>query len=249
MNLGKQLRLKQFYRYNKEKSIIVPMDHGMTMGPISGIDNIQNLLKILSKHSIDGIILHKGLISSYANLIQDLNIPIIMHLSARTILSGNCREVLVGSVKEALFFGCSAVSVHINFGGEDECEMLKDVALVSSECYQAGMPLMIMAYAKAYTVQTAKHLARISTELGADLVKLLYTEKGGNFQEVVEGCPIPILIAGGEKAANIFEFMNIVKNALDAGVGGLSIGRNIFQSENIDWVLDQLVSLVRYGER
>ena len=247
MNLGKQLRLKNFYRHDKKHTIIVPMDHGMTMGPIPGLIKMENLIITLSKHGIDGIVLHKGIITSYADVLQDLDIPIIMHLSAGTKLSSNHKKVLVGSVREAVSFGCSAVSVHINFGGEDEYEMLRDVAQISDECYQSGMPLLVMAYAEDYNVQTARHLARVSAELGADLVKLFYTEKGGDFRRVVEGCPIPVLIAGGEKSVDIFGIMQTVKSALCTGVGGLSIGRNVFQSENIEEILEKLISLVRSG--
>lgn len=245
MNLGKQLRLKHFYRHDKYRTVIVPMDHGMTMGPIFGIEKVQNLILTLSKYDIDGIVLHKGMIALCADVLQNVDIPIIMHLSARTQLSSNRKEVLVATVKEAISFGCSAVSVHINFGGKDESEMVRDVAQVSNECYKMGIPLLIMAYAESYNVQTAKHLARISAELGADWVKLLYTEEGGDFRQVVEGSPIPVLIAGGEKSVSNPIFFKNVKSALEAGVGGLAIGRNVFQSIYVDETLGDLMSLVR----
>jgi len=245
MNIGKQLRINLFYRHDKYHTMIVPLDHGMTMGPIPGIDMIRNMISILSRHSIDGIILHKGLITSCADTLQHLDIPIVMHLSARTNLSSSYKEVLVASVKEAVSYGCSAVSVQINFGHEEEGEMLKDVAQVSKKCYQFGIPLLIMAYASNYSVPIAKHLARISAELGGDFVKLPYTDIGGDFREVIEGCTIPVLIAGGEKATDISHFIQILKYALKIGIGGVSIGRNLFQNKNVDEFLEKLLSIIR----
>ena len=245
MNLGKYLRFKQFYQHDKNHTVIIPMDHGMTRGPIQGLDNMQELLLELSNHNVDGLILHKGMISHYADILAKIEIPLMMHLSARTILSSSNKEVLVGSVTEALSYGCSAVSVHINFGEEEEGEMLRDVAHVSGECYRLGMPLLIMAYSETYNVSIAKHLARISTELGADWVKLAYTEEGGEFREVTETCKIPVLISGGEKVENLTELETVLQKALEAKIGGISIGRNIFQSENVSETISRILELVR----
>ena len=85
MNLGKHLRFKQFYKHDKNHSVIIPMDHGMTRGPIRGLDNMQELLLELSNHNVDGFILHKGIISHYADVLAKIEIPLIMHLYDRTI--------------------------------------------------------------------------------------------------------------------------------------------------------------------
>jgi len=72
---------------------------------------------------------------------------------------------------------------------------------------------------------------RIGAELGADFVKTNYTGDPDSFSKVVEGCPAPVLIAGGSKL-NEVEIFETIEGAMQAGAKGLSIGRNVFQHKN-----------------
>ena len=81
-------------------------------------------------------------------------------------------------------------------------------------------------------VAVVKHSARVAAELGADLVKVNYTGDAESFRSVVEGCGVPVLIAGGEKAENDIAVLRNIKNCIQAGGGGVSIGRNVFQHED-----------------
>jgi DhnA family fructose-bisphosphate aldolase class Ia len=100
------------------------------------------------------------------------------------------------------------------------------------------MPLLAMMYTRGKKiksesdVEVVKHAARVAVELGADLVKVNYTGDAESFRSVVEGCSVPVLIAGGEKAENDIDVLKNIKNALLAGGGGVSIGRNVFQHED-----------------
>lgn len=254
MNLGKQKRLKSFFREGNDNTIIVPIDHGVTMGPISGIENIKATIAKLGQHKVDGIILHKGLINACEKEIVDSNLSVIMHLSASTSLGQNSNyKVTVGTVKEALSFGCNAVSIHLNIGNEFEADMFRDVAKVAEDCYKYGMPLLAMMYARGagindeLSVDNIKHVARIGAELGSDLIKVNYSERGGDFKEVVEGCPVPIIIAGGEKCNTQDEFLKRVSSAMKTGIHGVSVGRNIFQGDNMDYLMSNLDEIVRHG--
>lgn len=256
MNLGKQKRLKSFFRDNSKNTIIVPIDHGMTMGPISGIEDMKSTIVKLGQHKVDGVILHKGLITSCEKEIVESNLSVIMHLSASTSLGQTSNyKVTVGTVKEALSFGCNAVSIHLNIGNEFEADMFRDVAKVAEDCYKYGMPLLAMMYARGASVQdemsieNIKHVARIGAELGADLIKVNYSEHDGDFKEVVEGCPVPIIIAGGEKCNTQDEFLKKVSAAMKTGIHGVSVGRNIFQEDNMDYLMRNLDEIVRHGAK
>ncbi len=87
---------------------------------------------------------------------------------------------------------------------------------------------------------------RISAELGADLVNVPYTSNGGDFSKVVSGCPVPILVSGGEADDTI---INTITKAISAGVCGVAIGRNIFQSDNIHEKIKEIISVVRHETR
>jgi class I fructose-bisphosphate aldolase len=218
------------------------MDHGVTMGPIIGIAEIEQTIEALSTLCIDGIILHKGIINAACKTIIGSDLPLIMHLSASTLLGDQSTKVLVGDVSEAVSFGCSAVSIHINFGVPNESAMLRDLAIVSEKCYKYGMPLLAMAYHEKCDIDTICHIARVCAELGADLVKVPFTKDDGDFTKVILGCPVPILISGGTIDTNI---VNTVIKAMSCGATGVAIGRNIFQSNNMLQTIKEIIKIVR----
>ena len=144
-------------------------------------------------------------------------------------------KMLVCTVEEAVRFGADAVSIHINIGADDEKDMLRDFGYVSREAQSWGIPLLAMMYTRGkkikneFDVSVVKHAARVGAELGADIVKVPYTGSPATFREVVEGCFVPVAIAGGEKMETDEDILNMVRGSLDAGGAGVSIGRNAFQ--------------------
>jgi class I fructose-bisphosphate aldolase len=170
---------------------------------------------------------------------QGKDIGLIIHLSASTSLSPTPNaKTLVCTVEEAVKLGADGVSIHVNLGNGDEKEMLNDLGRVSREARTWGMPLLAMIYPRGekikdeYDVGVIKHAARVGDEMGADIVKVSYTGSAETFREVVEGCSIPVVIAGGAKMDSDREILEMVKGAIDAGGSGASIGRNIFQHAN-----------------
>ena len=69
---------------------------------------------------------------------------------------------------------------------------------------------------------------RIAAEFGAHVVKTYYCE---NFEKVVEGCPVPVIIAGGKKLSKEVDALEIAYNAVEQGASGVDMGRNIWQSD------------------
>ena len=88
------------------------------------------------------------------------------------------------------------------------------------------MPLVAMVYTRGpkindeYNANNVKHAARVGAELGADIVKVPYTGSVDTFAKVVEGCPVPVVIAGGPKMGSDEEIFKMVEGALAAGSGG-----------------------------
>src|SRR5690606_34775819 len=114
-------------------------------------------------------------------------------------------KVLVTSVEKALKLGADAVSVHVNVGSEREPEMLIKLGTVAEICDDWGMPLIAMMYPRGEKIkdehdpEVVKLAARAGAELGADIIKTNYTGDPETFREVVKGCPVPVVIAGGPK--------------------------------------------------
>ncbi|MBE3117011.1 class I fructose-bisphosphate aldolase family protein [Candidatus Bathyarchaeota archaeon] len=249
MNQGKTRRLKRIFQQDN-RTVIVPMDHGVTIGPIQGIINMQQIINQLLKGGVDAILVHKGI----AKNVDTGNAGLIVQLSAMSNLSPNINgKVQVCTVQEAIRIGADAVSVHVNIGAQDEDKMLKNLGKVANQCDLYGMPLLAMMYPRGPKIQNehapdvVAHAARIGAELGADIIKANYTGNIETFKAVVESCPVPIVIAGGPKCKTPQEILQTAYDSVQAGAAGLSIGRNVFQHENPTLIVKALESIVHKG--
>jgi len=238
MLMGKQVRLERVMERQTRRTIIVPMDHGVTVGPIHGLIDMAATVNEVADGGANAVLGHLGL-PFYGHRGYGKDVGLILHLSASTSLAPDPnRKVLVNNVETALKMGADAVSVHINLGADTEWEMLECLGEVSVRCLEWGMPLLAMMYCRGkkvkseFDVSAVKHAARVAAELGADIVKVNYTGSPESFAEVVAGCPIPVVIAGGEKMESDEELLRMVEGAIKAGSAGVSIGRNVFQHDS-----------------
>src|SRR5512136_1775894 len=173
MNQGKIRRLKRIFREDN-RTVVVPMDHGVSIGPVKGIENMQETVTRLLKGGADAFVLHKGI----AKRVEVGTAGLIVHLSAVSNLTPNClNKVQVCTVQEAIRIGADAVSVHINVGAPDECAMLSILGKVADECDIYGMPLLAMVYPRGPKISdehdsaAVAHATRLGAELGADIIK------------------------------------------------------------------------------
>jgi fructose-bisphosphate aldolase/2-amino-3,7-dideoxy-D-threo-hept-6-ulosonate synthase len=181
------------------------------------------------------------------------DIGLIIHLSASTSLGPDPNhKVLVTEVEDAIRIGADAVSIHVNIGAEDEAEMLKDLGRVARTCDLWGMPLIAMMYPRGPKVKSEHGVEyvtrhRVGAELGADIVKTNYTGSPDSFKEVVMGCKVPVVIAGGPKMDTEHDLLQMVYDAISVGASGVAIGRNIFQAQDPTLLVKKLCSIVHRG--
>lgn len=252
----KQIRLKRLLGCDSDhKLIITPLDHGMTMGPISGIDHIRDTLTAISHSPVNAVVLHKGIISSCADLLcQNKNLSIIMHLNASIVFSPNSdKKVMVSSVEEAVMMGADAVSIHINLGNEYDYQMIKDFGAVSGECQKWGMPLLAMIYARGngineFDCELNMIGARVAMEMGADIVKINYINDKEKFEKLVNSVSIPVIVAGNCYESNEQNFFGRINDAVKSGAAGIAVGRNVFQRENIGKFVSAIDMLINKGK-
>lgn len=248
--LGKQIRLERIINRNTGKSVIVPMDHGVSVGPIDGLKDMKSAVQHVSEGGANAIVEHKGLVKE-GHRQEGNDIGLIIHLSGSTSLSTTPHsKTLVCSVEEAIKLGADGISIHVNLGDNEEKQMLNDFGRVSYDARTWGMPLLAMIYPRGpkikneYDVEVIKHAARVGYEMGADIVKVSYTGSVESFEHVVAGCPIPIVIAGGEKMESDREILEMVSGSIIAGGAGVSIGRNVFQHKNPKKMVQAIASIV-----
>jgi len=248
--IGKEIRLERIIDRNSRKTVIIPMDHGVTVGPIAGLEDMRTTISKVVAGGANAILMHKGIVrAGHRGAGQDVGL--IVHLSAGTSISPdpNAKE-LVCTVEEAIKLGADAVSIHINLGAETDKEMLWQLGHISERCLQWQMPLVAMMYTRGpkikneFDVNNVKHAARVAAELGADIVKVPYTGSVKSFTKVVQGCPVPVVIAGGPKMDSDEDIFKMVDGALKAGAMGVSIGRNAFQHKKPDKIIKALSNMV-----
>ncbi|MBF0480157.1 MAG: class I fructose-bisphosphate aldolase family protein [Desulfovibrionaceae bacterium] len=250
MMLGKAVRLERIFNRNNDRTIVVPMDHGVTVGAIEGLTDMRATVNQVAEGGANAVLMHKGLVRC-SHRGRGRDVGLIIHLSASTNLSPMPNaKTLVGSVEDAIKLGADAVSVHVNLGDKTERHMLEDFGRISSSAAEWGMPLLAMVYARGpkvkneYDPEVIKHCARMGVELGADVVKVPYTGDIESFARVVEACCIPVVIAGGPKLTNVRDLLEMVFDSTQAGGSGLSIGRNIFQHPKPALILQALHGIV-----
>ena len=236
--IGKKIRLERIINRETKRSIIVPMDHGLTLGPIKGIEKeLGDAVNKVALGGADAVLGHIG-IPLYAHRGYGPDIGLILHLSGSTSISPDSNyKVLVNTVLEAVKLGADGVSIHINIGTKSDPEMLEILGKVSRECRDLGMPLIAMMYPRGENIENeqdvgvVKIAARVAAELGADIVKTNWTGDPDSFKEVVDGCMAPVIIAGGERAG-IRDILEITKQSIEVGGAGVAYGRNAFQADD-----------------
>lgn len=248
--IGKKIRLERIINRETGKCIISPMDHGLSDGPIPGLINMTETIDAVAKGGANAVLMHKGMVKT-GHRGYGSDIGLILHLFGSTSLSTDPHhKVQVTSVEKALKLGADAVSIHINVGSEKEAEMLQVSGRISEECDQWSMPLLAMMYPRGpkisneHDVEVVKHAARVGAELGADIVKTNYTGDPDTFKEVVDGCPVPVIIAGGPKVETTKQLFEMVYDAMSVGAAGTAFGRNVFQSESPEKMTRALVGLI-----
>lgn len=248
--IGKEVRLERIINRNTGGTVIVPMDHGVSAGPILGITNMKEAMSQVADGGANAVVVHKGVVAR-GHRKSGPDMGLILHLSASTSLSPEPNaKTLVCTVEEAIKVGADGVSVHVNIGDDHEKEMLSDLGNVARTASEWGMPLLAMIYPRGerikdeYDVGVVKHAARLGAELGADVVKVSYTGSPESFREVVEGSHVPVVIAGGPKMGSDRAILEMVKGAIEAGAAGVSIGRNVFQHKNPTRIVAALSMIV-----
>jgi class I fructose-bisphosphate aldolase len=226
------------------------MDHGTTVGPLPGIVNMRAAVAAVVEGGANAVLMHKG-VPRCCHRTQGRDVGLIVHLSASTSLSPLPNaKTLVCTVEEALRLGADAVSLHVNLGDESEAKMLEEFGQVTSSAQSWGVPVLAMVYARGpkvrseYDVDVVAHCARVGVELGADVVKVPYTGDPESFSRVVDACCVPVVIAGGPKLDSTRDFLVMVRDSIEAGGAGLSVGRNIFQHSRPDLLTRALSRVV-----
>lgn len=230
MSTGTDARLSRLGRDGK--FVTVPMDHGLTMGAVEGLKDIEGTIAAVTEGGADAVLTQKGLAERVIPNRNDAGY--LIHLNGSTEIGPDeADKRQTATVEEAIRLGADGVSFHVNVGSDHEPDQIAAMADVTEVANRFGMPVLAMAYARGpgvdeHDAENLGHAVRLAEELGADLVKTAYSGDPESFEHVVESTSKPVIIAGGSPSSDR-ETLKTVRDSIDAGGAGVSMGRTIFQ--------------------
>ncbi|MFB6089454.1 MAG: 2-amino-3,7-dideoxy-D-threo-hept-6-ulosonate synthase [Halobellus sp.] len=233
MNTGLSARLERISTGGRY--LVVPMDHGITLGPVKGLVDLESTVDAITRGGADAVLTQKGVAPRVHP--NKNGKGYIVHLNGSTAIGPDSNDKRqTGTVEEALRAGADAVSFHINVGSDHEPDQLTELSEVTETAHRLGIPVLAMSYARGpgvdeHDAESLAHAVRIAEELGADVVKTAYSGDADSFERVCEATRLPVVIAGGSRGTDR-ETAEMVRGAMDAGAAGVSMGRSIFQHDD-----------------
>lgn len=244
MDWGMRNRMSRMIKPSSGHSVMLACDHGYFMGPTHKLENPGRTIQPLLPYA-DVVSVTRGVLRASLDPVWD--VPILLRVSGGTsILKEDLSdEEITTSMKDAVRLNVSAVALSIFVGSSHEKQSLVNLSRLVDEGEEYGMPVVaITAVGKELEKRDAKYLAlacRLAAEIGAKLIKTYYCE---NFSRVVEGSPVPLVVAGGPKMKTEEEVFSLVRGAIEEGAVGVDMGRNIWQNENPVAMIKAIRSIV-----
>ncbi|MDE1858768.1 MAG: 3-hydroxy-5-phosphonooxypentane-2,4-dione thiolase [Thaumarchaeota archaeon] len=243
MSWGLQNRVSRLFKDGR--TVMLAVDHGYFQGPTTGLENPRRTVTPLLPYA-DSLMLTRGVLRTSVDPGQA--VPIVLRVSGGTsILKELSDEVVTTSMEEAIRLNASAVAVSIFVGSDHEKDTLANLADMVNAGERYGVPVLAVTAVGREMARDARYLGlacRIAAELGASLVKTYYCE---DFRKVVEGCPVPVIIAGGKKIPER-DALQLASDAVRDGAAGVDMGRNIFQSSNPVGMIRAVRAVVHEGK-
>ena len=232
MDWGMENRMKRLFQSDGH-CFFLPIDHGYFLGPTRCLERPGETIKPLLPYC-DALFVTRGVLRNAVD--TAISKPIILRVTGGTSVVGSdlANEVVTTSIEEVIRLNASAVGVSVFIGSDYEKETLQNLADLVNDCEDYGIPVMaVTAVGKEMEKREARYLAlccRICAELGARAVKTYWCEK--DFDKVVDGCPVPVVVAGGPKCETELEVFEFVYDGMQNGAVGINLGRNVWQNPN-----------------
>lgn len=253
--LGKTLRLQKLFNPKSGRCVIIPMDHAVE-GYYPELENPRELVAAMAEAGANGFLMRRGLASLAADCFGSAGW--VQRITGRSG-SGpkDNHQLVVASVEQALRNGADAVAPTIFLGGDLDDAVLPLFGEISDKCNEIGMPLLgevfpaggpeSAPYDGPYTVDEMRVVVRTACEEGCDLIKTWYSGDPKSFRKIVTYSTVPVLVAGGPKANNEREVLEMIKGAMDAGARGTTVGRKVWQSRSPAAMVRAICMIVHDG--
>lgn len=227
---GMKRHLANIFNPKSGNTVMFAFDHGYFMGSTAGLERLDLLLPKLAPH-VDCFMGTRGAIRTCVP-------PELTNAIALRVTSGSSmlqddlsHEVVAVDIEDSIRKNADCMAVQTFVGADGQLSSLDNLNQVINAGMRYSIPTLgVCAVGKDMerTDRFFKLATRIIAEMGCQIVKTYNCE---NFEEVVAACPVPIVVAGGKKLAEL-EALTLAYDVMQKGARGVDMGRNIFQSEH-----------------
>ncbi len=246
LDWGMKNRLSRIFNPDTGRTVMLAIDHGYFQGPTTGLERIDLTILPLIPYA-DTLMLTRGILRSI--IPPSATKPIVLRVSGGTsILKELSNEDLAVDIEDSIRLNVCAMAVQVFIGGEHERESIINMTRMVDLGTRYGIPTLAVTAVGKDMVRDARYFrlaTRICAELGAHYIKTYYVEDG--FDTVCAACPVPIVMAGGKKIPEL-EALTMAYKAVQEGASGVDMGRNIFQSEAPEAMIQAVRAVVHQNE-
>ncbi|BBJ27385.1 class I fructose-bisphosphate aldolase [Athalassotoga saccharophila] len=260
----KELRMSRILNPKSGKSVIIPIDHGIVMGNVEGLEDPLKILKQLIDIGIDGTLLSPGIGKISLGLFSSKDAPgriLTADIPLLSTVPGGSGEVvgheIIADVEFALRYNFDIVKVLLPWGEREHVQMesVRVVSNLANECDRWNMPLMVepvlwgeeIPKEKRNDPKLIEHASRMALEMGADILKIPYTGNKSEFRDLVNDLKVPIFVLGGPKMDSVEGVLKVAKESIEAGAKGIVFGRNVWQNPKMKDLVKALKSIIHNG--
>src|SRR5450631_2447797 len=245
LDWGMKNRLARTFNPASGKTVMLAVDHGYFQGPTTGLERIDISIVPLVPFA-DALMITRGALRS--SIPPEISKPVVLRATGgQSILKELSNELIAVDVEDAVRVNASALAVQVYIGGLHEHQSIGNLAKIVDAGNRHGIPTLGVTGVGKELVRDAKYLGlatRICAEMGAHFVKTYFCEK--DFARVAAGCPVPLVIAGGKKLPEL-DALKMAYQAVNEGAAGVDMGRNIFQCDAPQAMI-QAVRAVVHGD-
>lgn len=243
------LRERQLFGDNG-RALVVAMDHSRSFDTITGLRDPYGIISKAIDGGADAILAPYGTASRAAEVLGNGGLWMSVDTPAHTVapIVETALRLGVHGIKSEVYPWCERGDDC--FGRYSGRETVLNTLALAAECKKWGLPLMVEAIPYGWpsthkrTPETTAAACRVASEAGADYVKSFYTGDKESFKALVDNCTVPVLILGGIKTETTRDTLQMVRDAMDAGAVGITMGRNIWGHDNVAGITAALASII-----